>query len=255
MPTTYSTSLRLNLIGTGEQAGIWGNTTNSNLGTLLEAAISGVTQVTVASASQALTAYNGASDEARQMVVELTGTPGVSFAIYVPPVDKLYVFKNSTADTATISAATALNGTTPTGGTTLTIPAGYSTIVYCDGTNIRNALDRITGSLSVSGDGAFDGTGSLVVPVGTTAQQAGGQGGIRYNTDLSRFEGNDGSAWGGLGGGATGAAGDEVFFLNDQTVTASYAIPSGKNALTTGPISIDSGVTVTVPSGSRWLVL
>ena len=59
----------------------------------------------------------------------------------------------------------------------------------------------------------------------------------------------------GAGGGASGAGGDQVFFENDQTVTTTYSIPSGKNAGTFGPITVDSGVTVTVPSGSVWTVV
>ena len=61
--------------------------------------------------------------------------------------------------------------------------------------------------------------------------------------------------WGQIGGGATGNGGDQVFVENSQTVTASYEIPSGKNASTVSPITINGGVTVTVPSGSRWVVL
>lgn len=57
------------------------------------------------------------------------------------------------------------------------------------------------------------------------------------------------------GGGATGGGGDEIFVENDQTVTTSYSIPSNKNAMSTGPITIDSGATVTIPSGSRWVIL
>jgi hypothetical protein len=59
----------------------------------------------------------------------------------------------------------------------------------------------------------------------------------------------------GGGGGATGGGSDEVFIENDQVVTTSYSIPATKNALTTGPITIDAGATVTVPGGSRWVVL
>jgi hypothetical protein len=58
-----------------------------------------------------------------------------------------------------------------------------------------------------------------------------------------------------VGGGATGGGADEVFVQNDQIVTTSYAIPSGKNALSTGPITVDSGAVVTIPTGSRWIVL
>lgn len=59
----------------------------------------------------------------------------------------------------------------------------------------------------------------------------------------------------GSGGGATGGGSDEIFIENDQTVTTSYSIPATKNAMSTGPITIDSGATVTVPSGSRWVIL
>lgn len=62
------------------------------------------------------------------------------------------------------------------------------------------------------------------------------------------------SATGG-GGGATGGGTDEVFYENDQTVTTNYTIPTGKNAMTTGPITINSGVSVTVSAGSTWVVL
>ena len=59
----------------------------------------------------------------------------------------------------------------------------------------------------------------------------------------------------GGGGGATGTGSNQIFFQNDLTVTASYAIPTGKNAGTFGPVSINSGITVTVPSGSVWTVV
>jgi len=59
----------------------------------------------------------------------------------------------------------------------------------------------------------------------------------------------------GGGGGAAGTGGDQIFFENDLTVTGSYTIPTGKNAGTFGPVSINSGVTVTVPSGSVWTVV
>lgn len=61
--------------------------------------------------------------------------------------------------------------------------------------------------------------------------------------------------WGAVGGGATGGGADQIFVENGQTVTTSYTIPTGKNASSVGPITIDSGESVTVPSGSRWVVL
>jgi hypothetical protein len=78
---------------------------------------------------------------------------------------------------------------------------------------------------------------------------------IRFNSTLSKYEGYSGSAWGQLGGGATGGGSDTVFFENDQTVTADYTITTNKNAMSAGPVTVNSGITVTVPSGSRWTIV
>lgn len=59
----------------------------------------------------------------------------------------------------------------------------------------------------------------------------------------------------GAGGGATGAGGDQVFYENDQTVTTDYTLTTGKNAMSAGPITINTGITVTVPSGQTWTVV
>jgi hypothetical protein len=57
------------------------------------------------------------------------------------------------------------------------------------------------------------------------------------------------------GGGATGGGADQVFFQNSQVVTTSYTITTGKNAMSAGPITINSGVVVTIPSGSVWTIV
>jgi hypothetical protein len=103
----------------------------------------------------------------------------------------------------------------------------------------------------------FSGTGFMLIPKGTTAQRPVSpvNGEIRYNTDTSQFEGYQGGAWGQLGGGATGGGGDEVFQENSLIVTTNYTLTTGKNAISAGPIEINAGVTVTVPSGQRWIVL
>lgn len=104
--------------------------------------------------------------------------------------------------------------------------------------------------------GIFNGTGAITVPVGTTAQEPTGVTGmLRFNTSTTSFEGYNGTFWGAIGGGATGGGGDQVFVENGQTVTTSYTIPTNKNAMSTGPITVNAGVTVTVPTGSRWVVL
>jgi hypothetical protein len=104
---------------------------------------------------------------------------------------------------------------------------------------------------------SFSGTGFMLIPKGTTAQRPVSpvDGEMRYNTDTGQFEGYQGGAWGQLGGGATGGGGDEVFVENSTTVTTSYTLTTGKNAMSTGPITINAGATITVPSGQRWVVL
>ena len=110
---------------------------------------------------------------------------------------------------------------------------------------------------TLSGDVTMSGTAFVLIPKGTTAQRPVSpvDGEMRYNTDTSQFEGYANGAWGQLGGGATGAGGDEVFVENGVTVTADYTLTTGKNAESVGPITINTGITITVPSGQRWVVL
>ena len=100
-------------------------------------------------------------------------------------------------------------------------------------------------------------TGALELPDGTTGQRPGSpvNGMVRYNTTLSTFEGYKAGAWGAIGGGATGGGSDDVFYENGQTVTSNYTLTTSKNAMTAGPVTINSGITVTVPSGSSWVVV
>lgn len=102
-------------------------------------------------------------------------------------------------------------------------------------------------------------TGSMYVPTGTTAERVAFEGAMRFNEDTAKFEGYNGSAWSSVGGGATGGGSDEVFIDNSYTITADYTIPTGKSAVTVGDasgnVTINSGVTVTLESNSRWVVL
>lgn len=122
-----------------------------------------------------------------------------------------------------------------------------------DATTVKGALDELDADkVEKTSD-----TGAAELPVGTSAERDSSPdaGYIRYNTTINSFEGYDGSAWGSIGGGATGGGTDEVFVENDQTVTDDYTVTSNKNAMSTGPIEIDDGVTVTVESGARWVVI
>ena len=110
--------------------------------------------------------------------------------------------------------------------------------------------------LEANGTVTFSSTGAVKVPVGTTAQQPTPVTGmVRYNSTISQFEGYYASAWSSLGGGATGGGADQVFVLNDQLVTADYTIPTGKNASSAGPITINTGITVTISTDSTWVIV
>lgn len=150
MPSTFSPNLRLELIGAGEQAGTWGTTTNTNLGTLVEDAISGYVAVTISSADQAFTALDGAADQARNAMVQLNSASG-AFSVYAPPESKQYVLFNNTAHAATIYNSTALGNTTAA-GTGVTIPAGKTLTVWSDGTNFAVQNSIFSGTVAASSD-------------------------------------------------------------------------------------------------------
>jgi len=107
-----------------------------------------------------------------------------------------------------------------------------------------------------TGNVIFGTTGAIELPDGTTGERPTGVAGmIRYNTTLTQFEGYKAGAWGAIGGGATGGSSDDVFYENGQTVTTSYTLSTGKNAMSAGPVTINAGATVTVPSGASWVVV
>jgi hypothetical protein len=144
MASTYSTSLKLELIGNGDQSGTWGNTTNNNLGTLLEQAITGVQSITMLNANYTLTSYNGTSDEARNAVLVVGGTNSAVRQIITPLVEKLYIITNNTSGGYAIS----IGGAT---GSTVTIPNGVTAQAYCDGTNFYSSQTGSAGNFTVNG--------------------------------------------------------------------------------------------------------
>jgi hypothetical protein len=150
MASTYSTSLKLELIGNGDQSGVWGTTTNKNLGTLLEQAITGVQSIVMANEDYTLTNFNGTSDEARNAVLVTTGTNGAVWKIIAPLVKKTYIVYNNTAGgfAITIGAAS---------GNAVTIPNGVTTLVYCDGANFFNGFTGLTGNFTITGNATVSG--------------------------------------------------------------------------------------------------
>lgn len=159
----------------------------------------------------------------------------------------------------TATRAGAFSGTGQISGTTLTITNVTSGALYIGATIAGTGITagtRVTDFLTGSGDiGTYLVDQSQTVAAGTVITDAPVTGMIRYNSTNAAFEGYGASGWAGIGGGATGAGGDEVFILNSRTITTSYAIPSGKNASSTGPLTVNGSVTVTIPSGARWVIL
>jgi len=186
----------------------------------------------------------------------------------------------STSATNAASSATAASGSASTASTQATNAASSASAASTSATNASssasaastsatNAASSATSAASSATAAAASAaeaankvaktsdTGSAVLPKGTTAERDGTplSGYFRFNTTTGQAEMYNGSAWGSVGGGATGAGGDAVFQENGTTVTTNYTLTSSKNAMSVGPITVNSGVSVTVPSGARWVVL
>jgi len=279
MASTYSTSLRLQLIGTGDQAGTWGTTTNQNLGTLLEQAITGYIAISIAGlTTYTLTNYNGVSDESRNAVISFTGALSGDCTVTTPAVQKTYIINNATTGGKNVIMTTG-------SGSTVTVPNGATYLIYSDGTNfyltssfnaaavaitggtINNttignitpaagSFTTVTTPTITSGTGTVtvNTTGALTLPTGTTAQEPGTPtaGMIRFNSSTQSFEGYNGTVWGSLGGSNATATG---LWQNAMTITSVQTVANNYSAMSVGPITIAAGASVTVPVGSRWVIL
>ena len=157
MSSTYSSSLRIELIGSGDQAGAWGATTDSNLAYVLDTAIAGYQAVTVSSTSQALTYVNGPSSSAalNQSVYAMLkfNSAGAASSIYAPPVSKQYILWNNSGYTITIYNSTVIGNTTAA-GTGVAITAGSKVLVWSDGTSFYEVqASNLTGTLAITNGG------------------------------------------------------------------------------------------------------
>lgn len=228
MPSTYSTSLKIELIGDGEQSGIWGQTTNNNLGTLIEQAITGVGQISLENLSTyTLTSLNGLEDQARNNVLVFSGLPSNNCVVTAPAVEKVYIVSNEVSGGYTVTVKTS-------GGNGITILNGAKQLIYCDGADFYTgvSVNSIFGDLTVSNDAFVSGnvsvsgkitvnnnvsssftnvtmtansnlvsmlpnTGGFIVPTGTTAQRPSSPltGMARWNIDLGAYEIWNGAAW------------------------------------------------------------
>ena len=170
MASSYS-DLKFELIGTGEQSGTWGTTTNTNLGTAIEEAITGSADVTFASATVTLTLTDtNASQIARNLRLNLTGTSGGAQDLVVPAIEKFYIVNNGCADTITVKVS---------GQTGVGVPAGKAMLLFNNGTDVVNAVNHfdsvtLTNALAVAqgGTGATTADGALTNLGGTTTGKA-----------------------------------------------------------------------------------
>lgn len=166
MASTYSPNLRLELIGTGEQQGTWGSTTNTNLGTLLEEAIGGYVSVTVSDvADTTLTTSNGSADQSRNMVINLTGALTATRNVICPAIEKLYVVKNATTGGQSVVFKVS-------GQTGVTVPNGAIEFLYVDGTDARS----ITGTIAIQDANNVAITGGSITGITDLAVADGGTG-------------------------------------------------------------------------------
>ena len=282
MASSYS-DLKIELIGTGEQTGTWGTTTNNNFSVAVGEAITGTADVAFSSADVTVTLTDtNASQTARNLRLNLTGTSGGARQLILGSgcqIEKLYLINNGLADAVTVKN---------TSGTGIAVPAGKSMFVYNNGTNVVETVNSavslavtgnatvggtlgvtgnttLSGTLAVTGtsaftgaitsaaDATFSGTGQVKLPAGTTGQRSASpaNGMIRYSTTDNGFEGYQAGAWGGI----SGAQANGCIYENNVTITSSYTFTANKNGFSVGPITINSGAVVTIGAGQRWVVL
>jgi hypothetical protein len=334
MASTYS-DLKIELIGTGDQSGTWGTTTNTNLGTALGEAITGSADVAFSSADVTLTLTNtNASQSARNLRLNLTGTSGGARNLILGSgcqIEKFYLINNGLADAVTVKNTT---------GSGVAVPAGKTMFVFNNGTDVVDALTYFSGTVvsssatltggsinnmavgqstaaagafttlsassTVSGTGfttylaspppigstaansgafttlsatgnttlgdasgdtitanagtmnipnnlVFNGTGSVTVPNGTTGERpTPATGMMRYNSSTDSFEGYTTAGWGAIGGGASA---EGAIYQNLNYIASNFTFSANSNGMSVGPMTINAGVTVTIPDGQRWVIL
>ena len=181
MPSSYTSSLRLTLPVTGELTGAWGDTVNDGITALVDSSIAGTATVSHDdSANYVLTFASGSADQARQMVLNVTGTLTEARNVVCPSLSKLYLFKNATTGGFPAVLKTS-------GGTGIAVPAGAIAFLYCDGTNVVDANTYIS-TLGVSTLAVADLSAAI------SSLGAAGAASLTLTTDLPVSEGGTGAS-------------------------------------------------------------
>jgi len=226
MASTFSPSLRIELIGNGDQSGTWGTTTNNNLGTIIEQAVTGVQSIAMVNTNYTLSNFNGVSDEARNAVLVVTGSNSAVRQIICPLVNKTYIVTNNT----TGGFAITIGGAT---GSTVSIPNGVTAQVYCDGINFFSSQTGSAGNFAISGNLTVSGTTALSGALtGTTGVFSGAISSVS-------------PAFTGTPTAPTAAAGTNT----TQIATTAFVLANG---VPSGAIMLWSGSIASIPSG--WLL-
>jgi hypothetical protein len=233
--STYSTNLKIEEIGTGEQAGTWGTTTNDNFVNVFEEAIVGRVTVSFSDADVTLSATNSvASQSFRNVYLNCTGTNAASRNLIVPTINKNYVVQNNTTGGFNIVVKT-------TAGTGITVPNGRTCTVYADGTNVIQAFDYLptlnvptlnittldATNIEVTNIKAKDGTASATIADSTGVMTIGSS--VLTTTDI-----NGGTIDGTTIGGASAAAGNFTTLGATGVATFSAGTVSAPAITTTG---------------------
>jgi hypothetical protein len=222
MASTYS-NLKIQLMTTGENSGTWGNVTNINLGTAIEEAIVGSADVTFSSANVTLSLTDSnASQVARNLRLNLTGTTAGARDLIVPSIEKVYIVNNGCADAITVKNAT---------GTGIAVPAGKTMWVYNTGSNVVDAVTHLTSltlgaplPVAQGGTGSNTGINLAVIPVtgvlpnaNTTAAASNGASSIVARDATGNFNANTITA--NLVGNVTGLASNATFAVTSTNAT------------------------------------